>query len=231
MAFNSNLRHDKIIQTIELLELRIQERFPNANLVKLCDDFLLISKNSSKNIEWLAKPDFRWRSLSFLITALGVGLIVYTFSLAEVGQNKITFTYLITLAEASVNNLVLLGAALFFLFTLETRVKRSKALNQLNQLRALAHVVDMHQLTKDPNMRGEHNLRTDSSPKRELSNFELKRYLEYCSEMLSLIGKVAALYAQNLPDDVVINSANDIEVLTTGLSQKIWQKLTILNQD
>ena len=231
MSFNSHLRHDKIVQTIELLELRIQERFPNANLVKLCDDFLIISRNSSKNIEWLAKPDFGWRFLSFLIIVLGVALIVYTFSLAEFGQNKITFTYIITLAEAAVNNLVLLGAALFFLFTLETRVKRSKALNQLNQLRALAHVVDMHQLTKDPNMRGEQHLRTDSSPKRELSNFELKRYLEYCSEMLSLIGKVAALYAQNLPDDVVINSANDIEVLTTGLSQKIWQKLTILSQE
>ena len=78
---------------------------------------------------------------------------------------------------------------------------------------------------------GEGQLRTQNSPKRELSAFELQRYLEYCSEMLSLIGKIAALYAQHLPDEVVINAANDIENLTTGLSQKIWQKLIILHDE
>lgn len=229
MPINSTLRHDKIVKTIELLEIRIGERFPEANLRLLCQEFLQLSKESQRKIDWLGKPDFRWRLLSFMIILLGIGLIVYTFSLAEFNLNKITFTDIITLSEAAVNDLVLFGAALFFIFTLENRVKRSRAMDQLNQLRALAHVIDMHQLTKDPNIRGEHSLRTDNSPKRELSAFELQRYLEYCSEMLSLIGKIAALYAQNLPDEVVIDAANDIEVLTTGLSQKIWQKLSILH--
>ena len=62
-----------------------------------------------------------------------------------------------------------------------------------------------------------------------MTPFELTRYLDYCSEMLSLTGKLAAVYAQNLPDPVVIDAVYDIESLTTDLSQKIWQKITILD--
>ena len=62
-----------------------------------------------------------------------------------------------------------------------------------------------------------------------MSKFEVTRYLDYCSEMLSLISKLAALYAQNLPDAVVIDAVNDIEELTTNLSSKIWQKITIID--
>ena len=46
--------------------------------------------------------------------------------------------------------------------------------------------------------------------------------------MLSLTGKIAALYVQRFDDDVVLNAVNEIEGLTTGLSGRIWQKLVIL---
>lgn len=86
----------------------------------------------------------------------------------------------------------------------------------------------MHQLTKDPDtaMREQHNTAA-SSPQR-LTPFELGRYLDYCSELLSVSSKVAALYAQQLEDPVVLNAVNEVEGLTTGLSAKIWQKLVIL---
>ena len=61
-----------------------------------------------------------------------------------------------------------------------------------------------------------------------MTPFELGRYLDYCSEMLSLTGKVAALYAQDLDDPVVVEAVNDIEMLATNLSRKIWQKIAIL---
>jgi hypothetical protein len=63
-----------------------------------------------------------------------------------------------------------------------------------------------------------------------MSQFELIRYLDYCTEMLSLTGKLAALYMQNMRDPVIIEAVNEIEDLTTGLSRKIWQKIMILNQ-
>lgn len=70
-----------------------------------------------------------------------------------------------------------------------------------------------------------------SSPKRNLSAPELTRYLDYCSEMLSLIGKLAAMYVQKFDDPVALDAVNDVEELTTGLSRKIWQKIMILNSD
>ena len=69
---------------------------------------------------------------------------------------------------------------------------------------------------------------TDSSPTRRMTQFELGRYLDYCSEMLSLTGKVAALYVQQFDDGVALQAVNEIEDLTTGLSRKIWQKLMIV---
>ena len=63
-----------------------------------------------------------------------------------------------------------------------------------------------------------------------MTEFELIRYLDYCSEMLSLTGKLAALYMQDMRDPVIIESVNEIEDLTTSLSRKIWQKIMVLNQ-
>ena len=63
-----------------------------------------------------------------------------------------------------------------------------------------------------------------------MTDFELSRYLDYCSEMLSLTGKVATLYVQRFDDPVALSAVDQIEDLTTGLSRKIWQKIVIINQ-
>jgi hypothetical protein len=131
--------------------------------------------------------------------------------------------------EAAMNIVVLSGAMLFFLVSLETRIKRRRSLSDLHRFRSIAHVIDMHQLTKDPSTILGGGAPTASSPKRTMSRFELTRYLNYCSETLSLTNKLAALYAQHLPDPVIIDAVNDIEDLTTNLCNKIWQKITILD--
>jgi hypothetical protein len=48
--------------------------------------------------------------------------------------------------------------------------------------------------------------------------------------MLSLSSKVAALYAQSTTDAQVIDAVNELERLTTNLSQKIWQKINIVER-
>ena len=62
-----------------------------------------------------------------------------------------------------------------------------------------------------------------------MTAFELRRYLDYCSEMLALVGKLAALYAQAIDDHQSTAAAAEIEDLTSGLSRKIWQKIMILH--
>jgi hypothetical protein len=112
--------------------------------------------------------------------------------------------------------------------TLEKRIKRSRALKDLHELRSLAHVVDMHQLTKDPDRVLVQRRSTASSPQHALSAYDLGRYLDYCSELLAVVGKLAALYVQNFDDSVVLSSVDEIESLTNGLSRKVWQKVMIL---
>jgi hypothetical protein len=129
--------------------------------------------------------------------------------------------------DAALNIVLLATVFIFFFVRLENRYKRVKALNGLYRLRAVAHVIDMHQLTKDPPaVAGK--ARTSSSPVRDLTDEQLLRYLDYCSEMLSFTGKLAALYAQHFPDAPVVAAVNDIEQLTTNLSRKIWQKIVMI---
>ena len=99
---------------------------------------------------------------------------------------------------------------------------------QLHGLRSLIHVIDMHQLTKDPAALSDDFVPTANSPVRITNRQDLARYLDYCSEMLSLTGKLAALFAQSVNDEVVIEAVNDIENLGSNLSRKIWQKITMI---
>ena len=121
----------------------------------------------------------------------------------------------------------LTGAAIIFLFALEGRWKRQQALGDLDELRSIIHVIDMHQLTKDPSSTSPLSGATASSPQRTLTAPELVRCLDYCSEMLSLAAKVAAIYAQSSKDPTVIEASSDLQQITANLSAKIWQKINI----
>ena len=230
MKLNINLEYDKIIYTLERLEKRISDRFPDSGLQKVVHDFYEIAGKSKNNIEWISRPHYLMRALSYFVILLAVGGIFFSFTQIDYNSDIFTLSNIITTSEAFFNEIVLIGAAIFFLITIETRVKRNKTSKFLNELRVIAHVIDMHQLTKDPGMHDDYGKNTENSPKRVLSPFELHRYLDYCSEALSLVGKVAALYAQSLPNEVVVKTVNEIEDLSSGLSRKIWQKLIILNE-
>jgi hypothetical protein len=89
----------------------------------------------------------------------------------------------------------------------------------------------MHQLTKDPDRVSDTPPEpTPSSPKVTLTRALLVRYLDYCSELLALTSKIAALFVQHFNDPVVLSTVNEVETLVTGLSGKIWQKITLLDR-
>lgn len=230
MEINNTLNFDKIDKTIDRLCIRIEERFPSSGLGKTCRDFHSFAQMSKENIAWITRPLFWIRIAAYLVIGVTSLLLIYSTSLVDF-KLKNTFSEWATVAEASTNNIVLLGAAFFFLFTLENRVKRKRALKFLNEIKGFAHVVDMYQLTKDPTMigQGPKIILTKNSPKRGLTKFELQRYLDYSSEFLSLIAKVAAVYSQRLPDEVVVQTSNEIETLCSEINNKIWQKMLLLN--
>jgi hypothetical protein len=221
----------EIVDTIRRLEMRITERFPKANLGKVCGDLLAIAEDTQRNAELIARPNLVLRGLIIVSMVGGLAGLIYvglTVTQAIHPQVANEVFGIFQGIDAAMNIGVLTGGALFFAVSVEDRIKRSRALRELHVFRSLAHVIDMHQLTKDPGTLLGRGHATATSPRRTMSKYELTRYLDYCSEMQALIGKLAALYAQNLPDSVIIDAVNDIEDLTASFSLKVWQKLSIL---
>ena len=217
-----------IVSTVQALGRRISERFPGSGLGKLATELQRIAEATTQQLRWVAKPNVPIRVASGAVIALFLVLILGLATRVELRTGETTVSELLQASEAAVNDVILLGAALYFLIGMEARVKRGRALRFLRELRALAHIVDMHQLTKDPAAMVHVGTDTPSSPRRTLTHYELIRYLDYCSEMLSLNSKLAALYAQNFDDPVVLEAVDQVEALTTALSGKIWQKIVIL---
>lgn len=226
------LDHEKLCTTIDRLCLRIQGRFPDSSLLRVCRDLHEVSLSAEQDIVAISKPNWLLRGsvatfVVAVIVTMGAGLLasIAKWQISASGGNVFDFVQAI---EALLNGVFLVGAALLVLASLENRIKRHRVIQAINRLRGIAHVVDMHQLTKDPAVVHAGGSPTTHSPERPLSQFELSRYLDYCSEMLALVGKVGYLYVQNYHDAEATNAVNDLEDLTTGLSRKIWQKIMLL---
>lgn len=218
----------EINSTIEKLLIRIQERFPQSGLSKVCSDLMGIAKESNRTIEWISKPNYIMRVIIVaVIISLGVAG-VYSMVHLDLQVDNLGIAEFVQMTEAALSEIVLIGAGIVFLVTFEVRRKRKRVITATNRLRCLAHIIDAQQLTKDPDRVSTACVTTQHSPKHTLNEFELGRYLDYCTEMLSLVGKIAFLYVQNFNDPIANEAVNDLENLTTGLSRKIWQKIMIL---
>jgi hypothetical protein len=221
MPTYTQLDESLIIRTIEELRDRIRATFPQAGLGNVCAQFLDVSKECARTEAYLRRPHWAMRAVSIAAIAGLAVLLMAIIVIAVQRPADMSAGEIIQTIEAAVNDIVFFGIAVFFVTSIEARAKRHRALAMLHELRSLAHIVDMHQLTKDPAL---------LTTKEEMSPAELGRYLDFCSDMLSLISKVAALLVQHFDDSVVLAAVNEIETLTNGLSRKIWQKITILER-
>jgi hypothetical protein len=219
-----------IIRTLEVLRNRVVERFPTRGLSGIVSHLLDLARVTAAEARDLRQPYWGMRFISLLAIIGGLAgfALLYRF-FRIIMDEQVGLAEFTQGLEATLNIILISGLVIGFFLRLENRRKRTIALNGLYRLRAVSHVIDMHQLTKDPAVIvGTHP--TTSSPLRDLSQEELLRYLDYCTEMLSLTGKLAALYAQYFPDATVVAASNDVEQLTTNLSRKIWQKIVIVQQ-
>lgn len=229
MVMNRNLDADTVVEKVEILHQRIHERFPERNLTRLSADLCVLAQEARQTAAWIARPHTALRVAIWGVIVVLVALIVAAFVGVSAPAGPIDYAELVQVIEAAINDIILLGATILFLLTAESRFKRHRALQALHQLRSMAHVIDMYQLTKDPVRMLGSGPTTASSPRVDLDAFQLTRYLDYCSEMLSFIGKIAALYVQDFDDGVALAAASEVQSLTTALSQKIWQKIMIIN--
>jgi len=219
-----------IIATAERLEHRIADRFPESGLRRGAAEFVVLSRDLARAAKALVAPIWWVRVVVIAAFLAGASMFLFVGTVLPLDRlaDESAISESVQGIEASLNTILLAGLGFLTLIRAEERIKRKRVFTQLHVLRSLIHVVDMHQLTKDPAAISDTFRPTASSPARITDPADLARYLDYCTEMLSISGKLAALFAQSVNDEVVIEAVNDIEELGTNLSRKIWQKITMV---
>lgn len=226
---------EKIQATAATLALRVDERFPESGLAKLASELAEIARGTVQNIERSGRriPILRLGAWFFIL--ISFFLISLMTRYVHLNWDNLTNVDdpgdLIQAIQATIETAVFIAASIAFFLGWENRIRRRRAMIALHELRTLAHLVDIHQLNKTPDSIRFTGSMTKHSPIRRMSPFELARYFSYCTEMLSLVGKLAMLYVQDFPDPVVLQTVDQIEDLTTGLSSKIWEKSMLLTPD
>jgi hypothetical protein len=223
------LQPAKILETAIRLQDRVEARFPQRGLSHVARELVALARHVIAETEALTPPLWWLRGLIALGILGGAALFISVGSVISFTRFSGEAIGSVQGIEAFINTAVLGGLGLVTLIQLEHRLKRQRAAQGLHELRAIIHVIDMHQMTKDPSTLHPDYTITTVSPPRSFTSAELDRYLDYCSEMLALTGKLAALYAQAVSDDSLAATVNDIEQLGSSLSGKIWQKIVILD--
>lgn len=228
MSAYDELSAQEVAQTAGGLTAAIRRDLPDRGLVDLSARVEEVVATVSVESPAARREIRSTRRVSQAVSVVVVLAAVTAFVLAvraAVGEGVEREVDWLPLLESTINDLVFAGIAVFFLWSLPERVHRRKLLALLHRLRSLAHVIDMHQLSKDGTPSPTDDAKT---PLDERSRVV---YLRHCSELLSLVAKTAALVAEQSRDAIVLDTVGRIEQLTANLSTKIWQKITWLDQD
>jgi hypothetical protein len=218
-------------ETVLALYGRIEARFPQRGLLGVCGDLVQLVdqvQSGSSQVQTRIRGARLASRVVMVLVLAGTAFALLMAARDVVRQGLHSFVDLLPLIETAINDIVFAGIAVFFLWSFPERVQRGQLLKLLHQLRSTAHVIDMHQLTKDPEQLKPSFVPTAKSTKLDLNRDQMERYLDYCSEMLSLVGKTAALCAEESRDNLVLETVSTVENLTVGLSRKIWQKISNL---
>jgi len=163
MSYQS-LDPKQIIETVERLIERIERRFADSGLSAVCKELLGIAQAADQRSIEFGKPILWLRYISgAFIFGLFV-LLVMIFFTFEMPEKEMKLDHFVEVLEPAVNVLVLIGVAIFFAVTFEARIKRNRTLSALHQLRSIAHIIDMHQLTKDPDRAKTPTISVDGEP-------------------------------------------------------------------
>ena len=232
---STSLQAEKIEKAIDDLEQGIKEILPGRKIADVCQDLKeVIYEAKKKSLRNKTQSFTRKKFVKlFLIAALillATSFITLGLSylLNFLGSN-IGLEEGLQLTDTAIT--LLLPSIAYIFYRLKDNIKtyRSEVLQDLHKLRMLSHIIDVKQLNKTPEWLDWKE--QQSKHGRKLDRPEKAFYLEFCSQMQSLIGKIAVLYIRDVNDPALITAVNEIETLTTGLSRKTWQKLMLMQNN
>ena len=228
MAYEK-LEADAVLATAQRLQARIGARFPDRNLGRVAERLVTVASDverAAARSTWVKALRVAGLVLIVAIVALSAASVVA--AIVELARSAGSTLAWLSAVETIVSDVVYAGIAVVFLWVLPSHLERRRILGELHRLRSLAHVIDMHQLTKDPERYAPSFQETSQSVQLTLTPLEMANYLDYCSELLSLVSKTAAVYAERSTDPAMLATISDIENLTNGMARKIWQKLGLI---
>jgi hypothetical protein len=221
-----------VIETARRLCDRIGARFPDRGIHRVAQELVALTEQVADTSAGTRRRSrlVRTGSRGMIAVVVLVALVAFGFAVeaafTEAPDNGLDWLPLI---ESAVNDVVFVAIAVIVLHSFPERVQRADLLAKLHRLRSLAHIIDMHQLTKEPeSLRDAFAGSLDDDV--DLTAEQVEYYLEYCTELLSIVSKAAALCAEESQDDVVLTTVSTIETLTMGMSRKVWQKIFVLNE-
>ena len=123
-----HLNIDKITDVIQTLSLRIEDRFPQADLLQVCLELKeLAIKSKGANLK-LAKPYILIRIALILLIIIASTSIVYTLLMLKFDESLFRVGNFITVSEAFLNETITIGFAFYFLYKYEDILKQKKIL-------------------------------------------------------------------------------------------------------
>ena len=153
MTTLERLEAEPVLDTVRRLEERIAARFPERGLRRVAGELVELTADVGRDAAGIQGRIRMVRMLSRVGVAIVLAATVTAVVLAartavdEGAGEGLDWLFLL---ESSINDLAYAAIALYFLYTVPERVQRGHTLELLHRLRSLAHIIDMHQLTKDP---------------------------------------------------------------------------------
>src|SRR5947208_2229416 len=124
----------RIIETAENLVQRIGQRLPGSSLSCLAVELAGIARATDQRAQEARRPILAIRFASVTATGLSLLGLWYLVDRIHTRWEFGTITELFEATDAGFNLLVILAGALWFLITLEARLKRKRALGSIEEL-------------------------------------------------------------------------------------------------
>lgn len=208
----------RIIETADALAQRVERGLPGSTLAGLAAELATIARDTGRRVQEAKKPivAIRVASATTIVCTL-LGLLYFLRNI----QSRTEFTSVsefLGAVDTGFNFLVALAGAMWFLATLEARLKRKVVLDHIQELREFVHVIDATQLYYTPDLYPQDG---DASGHRQRFDHT---YLLFCTQMLGVICNLAALYTRGEAGDSIMQSAGSVEMFSAALTSKLYGK-------
>src|SRR5437899_10825203 len=114
------LDSDRIVETVQVLQGRVEGRFPGSGLSKVVAEVLRVAEEAVGRIRWIQKPHLPLRCAAVVLSLAIIGLVL--LMLVRIPQFQFNdYTNFIQAIEASISSVVFIGAAILCSVSWENR--------------------------------------------------------------------------------------------------------------